>query len=95
MSSAAELYDFKTNTVGRSLRSLQKLGVIERLCTPNRVKRALGTWQWGRPDMSLGGIRGLQAAGTFFAHREHAGHGWCFGLGSTDQAGFFAKRADS
>jgi hypothetical protein len=64
MSSAAELYDFKTNTVGRSLRRLQKLGVIARLCTPNRVKRALGTWQWAQPDMSLDGLRRSQAAQT-------------------------------
>ncbi|MES2151892.1 MAG: hypothetical protein V4508_19100 [Pseudomonadota bacterium] len=64
MSSAAELYDFKTSTVGRSLRRLQKLGVIERLSTPHRVKRALGTWQWAQPDMSLDGLRCSQAART-------------------------------
>lgn len=60
MSCPKELLHFKTNTVGRALRRLQKQGVIERLHTSKRVKRALGTWRWVQPDLSLDGLRSLQ-----------------------------------
>ena len=53
MSCPEELYDFKTNTVGRALRRLQGLGVIERLTTKHRVARALGTWRWRTPVSTL------------------------------------------
>jgi hypothetical protein len=46
MSCPAELYDFKMNTVGRALRRLLALGLIERLTRKHRVERALGTWRW-------------------------------------------------
>lgn len=46
MSCPDELYDFKVNTVGRGLRWLQSLGLIERLTTKRRVAGALGTWRW-------------------------------------------------
>jgi hypothetical protein len=54
MSCPAELYDFKMNTVGRALRRLQALGLIERLTTKHRVARALGTWRWKAPVATLG-----------------------------------------
>lgn len=62
MSCPKELLHFKTNTVGRALRRLQKRGVIERLHTAKRVKRALGTWRWTQPDTTVDGLRGVQAA---------------------------------
>lgn len=46
MSSPEELYDFKVNSIGRALRRLQAMGVIERLTTKHRVAGALGTWRW-------------------------------------------------
>jgi predicted transcriptional regulator len=45
----AELYDFTVNTVGRALRRLQALGLIERLKMNRRVAGALGTWRWKAP----------------------------------------------
>lgn len=53
MSCPAELYDFKMNTVGRALRRLKALGLIERLTTKQRVDRALGTWRWKAPVVTL------------------------------------------
>lgn len=59
MSCPAELYDFKMNTVGRALRRLQALGLIERLTTKHRVARALGTWRWKVPVATLGQLARL------------------------------------
>ena len=49
MSCPEELYDFKVNSVGRGLRWLQSLGLIERLKMKRRVAGALGTWRWKAP----------------------------------------------
>lgn len=49
MSCPAELYKFKVNAVGRALRRLQELGVIERLTQKPRTTRAQGTWCWKAP----------------------------------------------
>jgi hypothetical protein len=46
MACPAKLYDFKMNTVGRTLRRLQALGLVDRLTTKHRVESALGTWRW-------------------------------------------------
>ena len=62
MSCPEELYDFKTNTVGRALRRLQGLGVIERLTTKHRVARALGTWRWRTSVSSLKQLERLMVA---------------------------------
>jgi len=61
MSCPAELYDFKMNTVGRALRRLQALGLIERLTTKHRVARALGSWRWKAEVVSLGELAQLVA----------------------------------
>ena len=57
MSCPAELYDFKMNTVGRALRRLQALGLIERLTSKHRVARALGTWRWKSEAIALNELR--------------------------------------
>ena len=49
MSCTEELYDFKVKTVGRGLRWLLSLGLIERLTTKHRVAGALGTWRLNGP----------------------------------------------
>lgn len=64
MSCPAELYDFKMNTVGRALRRLQALGLIERLTTTHRVARALGTWRWRGEVATLGQLEQLVGGRT-------------------------------
>ena len=67
MSCPAELYEFKTNTIGRALRRLQALGLIERLTTKHRVDRALGTWRWRTVVVTFGQLEqliGHDAAGA-------------------------------
>lgn len=64
MSCPAELYDFKMNTVGRALRRLLALGLIERLTTTHRVARALGTWRWKAPVSTLAQLEQLVAGGV-------------------------------
>lgn len=63
MSCPAELYDFKMNTVGRALRRLLALGLIERLTTKHRVARALCTWRWKAEVVSFGELAQLVAGG--------------------------------
>jgi hypothetical protein len=64
MSCPAELYDFKMNTVGRALRRLLALGLVERLTTKHRVDRALGTWRWKAKVSTLGALGQLVAGAT-------------------------------
>jgi hypothetical protein len=64
MSSPAELYYFHNNTVGRALRRLLALGLIERLTTKHRVERALGTWRWKTEVATLGQLERLAAGGV-------------------------------
>jgi hypothetical protein len=75
MSCPAELYDFKMNTVGRALRRLQALGLIERLTTKHRVAGALGTWRWRAELPTLGELERLAGAGA----GEDAGAGAAVG----------------
>lgn len=73
MSCPAELYDFKVNTVGRALRRLQALGLIERLTTKHRVARALGTWRWRAPVATHGELEHLAAGGAAIRACQGAG----------------------
>lgn len=71
MSCPEELYDFKVNSVGRGLRWLQSLGLVERLTTKHRVAGALGTWRWREALPSLVELKQLAGGGV----EEHADAG--------------------